>query len=101
MVALRDISGDFYEFDADNYRLVGRRSGIVYQLGDPVRIRVKKTNLDQMLLDYELIESGNEKRLPASERPSSAGSSSRSSSSRKPSSAKVSSKKPSRKTKKK
>ena len=105
MVALRDISGDFYEFDADNYRLVGRRGGIVYQLGDPVRIRVKKTNLDQMLLDYELIESGNEKRLPASERPSSAGSSSRPSSSRpsssrKPSSAKVSSRKPSRKTKK-
>ena len=105
MVALRDISGDFYEFDADNYRLVGRRGGIVYQLGDPVRIRVKKTNLEQMLLDYELIESGNEKRLPASERPSSAGSSSRptssrKSSSRKPSSARVSSKKPSRKTKK-
>ena len=62
MVPLRDIRSDFYEFDADHYRLVGRRSGIVYNLGDPVRIRVKKTNLEQKLLDYELIETGLEER---------------------------------------
>ncbi len=63
MVALRDIKSDFFEFDADRYRLVGRRSGIVYNLGDPVRIRVKKTNLEQKLLDYELIETGDEERM--------------------------------------
>ena len=63
MVALRDIRSDFFEFDADRYRLVGRRSGVVYNLGDPVRIRVKKTNLEQKLLDYELIETGLEERV--------------------------------------
>ena len=63
MVPLRDIKSDFFEFDADHYRLVGRRSGVVYNLGDPVRIRVKKTNLEQKLLDYELIESGLEDRV--------------------------------------
>ena len=63
MVPLRDIRSDYFEFDADHYRLVGRRTGIVYNLGDPVRIRVKKTNLEQKLLDYELIESGLEERL--------------------------------------
>ena len=63
MVALRDIRSDFFEFDADHYRLVGKRSGIVYNLGDPVRIRVKKTNLEQKLLDYELIETGLEERV--------------------------------------
>lgn len=62
MVPLRDIRSDFFEFDQDRYRLVGRRSGIVYNLGDPVRIRVKKTNLEQKLLDYELIETGLEDR---------------------------------------
>ena len=62
MVPLRDIRSDFFEFDADHYRLVGRRTGIVYNLGDPVRIRVKKTNLEQKLLDYELIETGLEER---------------------------------------
>ena len=63
MVALRDIQSDFFEFDQDHYRLVGRRTGIVYNLGDPVRIRVKKTNLEQKLLDYELIETGLEERI--------------------------------------
>ena len=63
MVPLRDIRSDFFEFDQDHYRLVGRRSGIVYNLGDPVRIRVKKTNLEQKLLDYELVETGQEERI--------------------------------------
>ena len=36
---------------------------MVYNLGDPVRIRVKKTNLEQKILDYELIETGAEDRL--------------------------------------
>ena len=63
MVPLRDIKSDFFEFDADHYRLVGRRSKVVYNLGDPVRIRVKKTNLEQKLLDYELLEDGSEDRL--------------------------------------
>ena len=63
MVALRDIKSDFFEFDADRYRLIGRRTGVVYNLGDPVRIRVKKTNLEQKLLDYELIETGLEDRM--------------------------------------
>ena len=63
MVALRDIRSDFFEFDVERYRLVGKRTGIVYNLGDPVRIRVKKTNLEQKLLDYELIETGLEERV--------------------------------------
>ena len=63
MVPLRDIRSDFFEFDADHYRLVGKRTGIVYNLGDPVRIKVKKTNLEQKLLDYELIETGLEERV--------------------------------------
>ena len=63
MVPLRDIRSDFFEFDQDHYRLIGKRTGVVYNLGDPVRIRVKKTNLEQKLLDYELIETGLEERM--------------------------------------
>lgn len=56
MVALREIRSDYYEFEEDNYRLKGRRTGNVYRLGDAVRIRVKGTNLEQRILDYELLE---------------------------------------------
>lgn len=63
MVPLRDIKSDYFEFDQDHYRIVGKRSGAVYNLGDPVRIRVKKTDLERKLLDYELVESGAEERI--------------------------------------
>ena len=56
MVALREVHSDFYDFDEENYRIVGRRSHKVFRLGDPVRIRVKSANLEQRLLDYELVE---------------------------------------------
>ena len=56
MVALREIKSDFFDFDEENYRLVGRRSARQYRLGDKVRIRVKSANLEQKLLDYELVE---------------------------------------------
>ena len=56
MVSLREIRSDFYEFDEERYRLVGRRTRKVFRLGDPVRIRVRNANLEQRLLDYELVE---------------------------------------------
>lgn len=56
MVALRDIHSDFYEFEAEKYRLVGKRTKKVFRLGDPVRICVKDANLEQRYLDYELVE---------------------------------------------
>ncbi len=65
MVPYRTIKGDFYVYDEDHYRAVGRRSHHSLRLGDPVRIRVKGTNLEQKLLDYELVEPEHEK--PAEE----------------------------------
>ena len=62
MVPLRDIKSDYFEFDQDNYRIVGKRTKVVYRLGDAVKIRVKKANLEQKLLDYELVESGLEEK---------------------------------------
>ena len=56
MVPLREIKSDFYDFDEAHYRLVGRRGGKVFRLGDRVRIKVRNANLEQRLLDYELIE---------------------------------------------
>ena len=56
MVPLREIRSDFYEFDEDHYRLVGRRTRRSIRLGDAVRIRVKSANLEQRLLDFELVE---------------------------------------------
>ena len=56
MVPLRDLSSDYYEFDEDNYRLVGRRTRRVYNLGDKVRFRVEHANLERRQLDFSIIE---------------------------------------------
>ena len=56
MVPLREIKGDFFEFEEDKYRLRGRRTRKIYRLGDPVRIRVAAANLEQRLLDFELLQ---------------------------------------------
>ncbi|MBQ0149900.1 MAG: ribonuclease R [Bacteroidales bacterium] len=58
MVPLRTIKSDWYEFDEQHYRIVGRRTGRRFQLGDPVRIKVTSANVEQKLLDYELVEAG-------------------------------------------
>ncbi|MBR2224628.1 MAG: ribonuclease R [Bacteroidales bacterium] len=64
MIPYRTIRSDFYDFDEDHYRAVGRRKHGIIKLGDPLRIRVKGTNLEQKLLDYELVEPEAEKAGP-------------------------------------
>ncbi len=44
MIPLRNIHSDFFDFDPEHYRLVGRRTRTVYYLGDAVRIRVTGWN---------------------------------------------------------
>ena len=56
MVPYRTIKSDFFIYDEDHYRAVGRRTHRSLRLGDLVRIRVKGTSLEQKLLDYELVE---------------------------------------------
>ena len=56
MVPLRDLTGDYYEFDERNYCLVGRRTRRTYSLGDKVNIRVEHANLDRRQLDFSIVE---------------------------------------------
>ena len=56
MIPYRTIKSDFFIYDEEHYRAVGRRSHRSIRLGDPLRIRVKGTSLEQKLLDYELVE---------------------------------------------
>lgn len=54
MVRIKDISGDYYTFDQDNYALVGERTKNKYQLGDQVHVKVKKADLLKRHLDFIL-----------------------------------------------
>lgn len=55
MVRLRDITDDFYVLDPENYCIIGQRKKHKYQLGDEVRIEVKKVDLVKRQIDFKLI----------------------------------------------
>lgn len=55
LVRMSDLSDDFYEFDKENLRIVGKRSGRVITFGDAVSVKVKETNLGRRSMDLWLV----------------------------------------------
>jgi ribonuclease R len=56
MVSLKDMMDDFYYLDEENYKVIGRRYGREYQLGSPVRIKVKSIDLSRKQMNFQLVE---------------------------------------------
>ncbi|MBQ8337490.1 MAG: ribonuclease R [Bacteroidaceae bacterium] len=56
MIPMRTLQDDYYEFDDANYCIIGRRHRRKFTIGDPVRIRITRANLDRKQLDFELVE---------------------------------------------
>jgi ribonuclease R len=56
MVPMRELRDDFYEYDEKTYSLIGKRNKQKYSLGDPVKIKVMRANLEKKQLDFTLIE---------------------------------------------
>jgi ribonuclease R len=56
MVRLSDISDDYYELDADNYRIIGRQTKRIISFGDEVMVEVKSANLADRTIDLELVK---------------------------------------------
>lgn len=56
MVPIRDLEDDYYEFDEKSYCLVGRRKKKMYRLGDPIKIKVARANLEKRQLDFALLD---------------------------------------------
>lgn len=56
MVPLNEIDDDFYEYEEENLRVVGRRTGKIYMLGDEVRVRVIRTDIQARTIDFMFVE---------------------------------------------
>jgi ribonuclease R len=56
MVRITDLTDDYYDFDPDNYRLLGRDTGNQFMLGDKLRVKVIKTDINRRTIDLELVE---------------------------------------------
>jgi len=72
MTFLRDIPGDFFQFDEQRYEVYGHRTGRRFTLGDAVRVRIRRADLQKRQLDFELLlpdGSGSRQKRDRSEQP--------------------------------
>ena len=65
LVHIASLRQDYFLFDAASHRLYGERTGVRYRLGDSVKIKVVRVNLDDKKIDFELLESAKKATKPA------------------------------------
>ena len=53
---MKDIPGDFYNFDRRSNTIIGQNTLAEFSLGDNVRAVVLETNLEKKHIDLKLIE---------------------------------------------
>ncbi len=56
MISIKSLVDDFYEFDEEEYAIIGRHSGRKFEIGDLLKIEVLNANLSRRQLDYKLAE---------------------------------------------
>jgi len=54
LVHITSLENDYYHFDAVQHRLTGKHSGLVYRLGDHLKVLVAKVDLDDRKIDFDL-----------------------------------------------
>jgi len=55
MVSVRDMKDDHYQFDQDQYAMIGKSTKTMYQLGDEVIVKVKNADLVKKHLDFYMV----------------------------------------------
>jgi ribonuclease R len=56
LVHVSSLRNDYYHHDPVRHRLRAERSGRVYRLAGPVRVRVMRVDLDRRRIDFDLVE---------------------------------------------
>lgn len=56
LVHVASLGNDYYHFDPARHALVGERTRVVHRLGDRVRVRVMRVDLEDRKIDFELVE---------------------------------------------
>jgi ribonuclease R len=56
LVAMQSLADDYYYLDEDNYRIIGRKFGNEYRLGDTVTVIVKNVDLMKRQMDLRIVQ---------------------------------------------
>lgn len=57
LVHISTLDNDYYQFDLAKQRLIGENSGMIYRVGDKVKIKVEAVSLEQRQVDFSLVSS--------------------------------------------
>lgn len=55
MVRLSSIRADYFSHEASKYRVKGSKTGKTYSLGDEVRVRLTRADMEERVIDFELV----------------------------------------------
>lgn len=55
MVRVEDMKDDFYLYEEKLYKFVGEKSGNVYRLGDPVKVKVLEVDVEEKKINLEMV----------------------------------------------
>jgi ribonuclease R len=58
LVHISHLPNDYYQFEATKQALIGERAGRRFRLGDEVKVKVVRVDLDQRKIDFHLVEQG-------------------------------------------
>ena len=56
LVHISDLGQDYFQFDGAKHMLRGERSGVKYQLGGRVTVKVVRVSLEQAKIDFVLVD---------------------------------------------
>ncbi|MFC5530696.1 ribonuclease R [Cohnella yongneupensis] len=56
LIRLSDLTDDYYHFHELHMALIGERTSKVYRIGDEVKIRVGRVNMDDHTIDFEMVD---------------------------------------------
>lgn len=69
LVHISDLGNDYYQYDQQRHLLKGERTGIRYQLGARVKVRVVRVDIETSKIDFVLVDSAGKPRTAADEMP--------------------------------
>ena len=56
LIRMSDLGNDYFIFEKEQYRIIGKNTRVRYTLGDKIRIRVKSVDVERKSIDYELVK---------------------------------------------
>ncbi|MGW8228708.1 MAG: ribonuclease R [Gammaproteobacteria bacterium] len=58
LIHVTGLANDYFQFDPIKHRMLGERTRQSYRLGDRLRIRVARVDLDERKIDFDLVQAG-------------------------------------------